>query len=381
MPVRRHDSRHNPNLSTAGTGETVTMLAVTPSGREAVREFQQKAISDSTRRGYETDWAAFTSWCDQVGADSLPADPELVSTYLAMAANMVDENGDLYYAPGTLKRWLWSINKAHFVAGFAKPGSHPDVSTTMAGIKRVRARPADRKAPLLLGDLKRVFGEIDLNSWPHGVIGQRDTTMLLFGFAGAYRRSELASLQLRDVRIHPEDGLHVLLRSSKTDQESVGVVKGLPFGANPVTCPPCAFVRWVRILAAAGEGRPALIRVLMTVDITRHVCREPLPELLRVDGRLPVFRPVMKNGAVTDRPISGNVVNDVVQRRVAAAGMDAPAYGAHSLRAGFVTQSFRAGATHHEIMRQTGHKGVETLEIYSRETDPLRHNAVTRLGL
>ena len=89
----------------------------------------------------------------------------------------------------------------------------------------------------------------------------------------------------------------------------------------------------------------------------------------------------MKNGAVKDRAISGNVVNDVVQRRVAAAGMNAPAYGAHSLRAGFVTQSFRAGADHHQIMRQTGHKTITTLEIYSRENDPLRHNAVTSLGL
>jgi integrase len=98
-------------------------------------------------------------------------------------------------------------------------------------------------------------------------------------------------------------------------------------------------------------------------------------------GRQPLFRPVMKNGAIKDRHISGNVVNDVLQRRVAAVGLPSTDFGGHSLRAGFVTQAFRAGANHHEVMRQTGHKDVATLEIYSLDNAPLQHNAVTRLGL
>jgi integrase len=74
-------------------------------------------------------------------------------------------------------------------------------------------------------------------------------------------------------------------------------------------------------------------------------------------------------------------VNDVVQRRVQAIGMNAPAYGAHSLRAGFVTEAFRAGATHHEVMRQTGHRDPATVEIYAREGAPLENNAVMKLGM
>ncbi|QNE48663.1 integrase (plasmid) [Glaciihabitans sp. INWT7] len=338
-------------------------------------------MSENTRRGNETDLLAFGEWCRNRGVSDLPAEPITLAAYLTYAANLVDEHGDYFYAPGTLGRWVGSINKAHFLKGFPKPGADPEVVFTMAGIRRERARPEARKAPLLLADLKRVLGEIDLHSWPAGVIGQRDATIMLFGFAGAYRRSELAALTLQDVRLHPEDGLHVLLRQSKTDQESRGAVKGLPYGANPTTCPPCAFVRWVRILAATATGRAETMRVLRDVDTSKHVCRGPLPELATLDLSLPLFRPVMKNGNILDRAITGGVVNIVVQRRVAASGMNAPIYGAHSLRAGFVTQAFRAGATHHEVMRQTLHKGITTLEIYSRENDPLRHNAVTRIGL
>ena len=137
----------------------------------------------------------------------------------------------------------------------------------------------------------------------------------------------------------------------------------------------------MRILAAHDTGRQDVLRVLSSFDTTRHICREALPELLQLRGSDALFRPVYKSGAILNRPFSGNVVNDVVQRRMAAAGYQPMRFGAHSLRAGFITQSFRAGSTHHEIMRQTGHRSVATVEIYSRENDPLRHNAVTSLGM
>lgn len=162
---------------------------------------------------------------------------------------------------------------------------------------------------------------------------------------------------------------------------SSGTVKGLPFGTNPITCAPCAFVRWVRVLAAHEQGRVPLMRLLQTITGDIHICQEPLAELAELNPDDALFQPEYKNGAIKNRSFTGNVVNDVVQRRLLEAGYPASKYGAHSLRAGFVTQSFRAGSTHHEIMRQTGHKSVATVEIYSRENDPLRHNSVTSLGL
>ena len=89
----------------------------------------------------------------------------------------------------------------------------------------------------------------------------------------------------------------------------------------------------------------------------------------------------MKNRTIKARHITGNVANDVVKRRVENIGLNPADYGAHPLRAGFVTEAFRAGATHHEIMRQTGHRSLDTVEIYSREANPLDSNAVVRLSL
>ncbi|MEB0001660.1 site-specific integrase [Cryobacterium sp. 10S3] len=251
---------------------------------------------------------------------------------------------------------------------------------TIAGIRRERARPIDRRAPLLLNELRRTLVGIDRKSWPQGVIGQRDSALLLIGFGGAFRRSELASLELRDLRIHPEDGLYIGLRRSKTDQRGNGISKAIPFGTSTLTCAACAYIRWLRMLAAAERGLTDRKNELNVVSLEGHICRDELPTIA-IAVNQPFFRPVMKNGAIKERHITGNVVYDVVKRRVGVAGYDPRLYGAHSLRAGFVTEAFRAGATHHEIMRQTGHRDPATAEIYSREASPLENNAVTRLGL
>ena len=86
--------------------------------------------------------------------------------------------------------------------------------------------------------------------WPAGMAAPRDAALLLMGFAGAHRRSELVGLRIADVTVHPVDGLHVRIQSSKTDQEGVGTVRALPYGRDPQTCPPCALVRWRRLLLA-----------------------------------------------------------------------------------------------------------------------------------
>ncbi|KQO98723.1 hypothetical protein ASF30_11720 [Leifsonia sp. Leaf264] len=346
-----------------------------------MRKFQEASAADRTRRGYETDWAAFTAWCTAHRVVSLPADPKTVGAYFTDAANMLDSAGEPFYATGTLDRWLSSINKAHELAGHPKPGKSPEVMTTIAGIRRVRTRPINRKAPLLLPELKRVITSIDPTVFAGGVIGLRDRALLLFGFAGGFRRSELAALTISDVTLHPSDGLHVRIRSSKTDQEGKGQVKALPYGSEPVTCAPCAFIHWVRALAATKHGRPAVMRYLWQLDEEHHVCRDGIPECHELGEWDPLFRPVMKNGAPHLRHISGDVVNDVVKRRLQAVGINPARFGAHSLRAGFVTAAITNGASYHEIMRQTGHKDPATVEVYAREHAPLTNNAVTKLGL
>ena len=140
------------------------------------------------------------------------------------------------------------------------------VRRALSGIRRIRATPPNRRAPLLLADIRDLLTSIcrrQAGRWPAGVAARRDMALLLMGFAGAHRRSELVALTLADVTLHPTDGLHVRLRRSKTDQEARGTVKALPYGRDPVTCPPCAYVRWRQVLHAwdtAARRRAAAAR-------------------------------------------------------------------------------------------------------------------------
>jgi len=349
---------------------------------ESIRAHQENASAANTTRAYTSDWSAFERWCAARGQVALPATGDTVAAYLADKADLLKPSGEYVYAPSTLARWLTSINAHHLANGHPGPGALPAVTATLGGIRRGHVRPTRRMAPLLLADLRKVLTAIDTTSFPEGIIGHRDWALLVMGFAGAFRRSELSSRLIGDVTVHPEDGLHIRLLTSKTDQEGRGSVKGLPFGDNPMTCPPCAFLRWARVLdSTINSGRPATMRLLRDSTTDAHVCRAPAPYLAALDPRAPLFRPVRRGGHVGASVISGEVVNDVVKRRLAAVGMDPRRFGGHSLRAGFVTQALRSGASPQEVMRQTAHKNPATVEIYRREHDPLRQNAVTRLGL
>src|SRR5450755_1357987 len=207
-----------------------------------------------------------------------------------------------------------------------------------------------------------------------------------------------SATNLRQI-IRPCTGLHVRLRSSKTDQEAHGQVKALPCGRDPVTCPPCAYLRWRAVLhawdtAGPGAGRRAVLPILRRQaahdtggggdgDVQLHCCRTTrLPE--PVDPGRAVFPTVHKTGAIGEKAMSRDAVNEMIRRRADQAGFT-PAQtqqmGGHSLRSGFVTEAFRAGADAHSIMRQTGHRSPVMLEVYAREHAPLMGNAVTRLGL
>ena len=214
----------------------------------------------------------------------------------------------------------------------------------------------------------------------------------------------MVGLTVGDVILHRADGLHVRLRSSKTDQEAKGRIVALPYGRDPATCPPCAWVRWRELLHAADTSpdekrRAAVMRVLRrqaahhhVVDPEQgnggesgrlHVCRTSrLPDPADPDRVL--FPSVHGTGRIRDRAMSGDAVYAMIRARAEQAGYtttDIGKLGGHSLRAGFVTEAFRAGADAHQIMRQTGHRSHTVLETYAREHAPLVANAVTRIGL
>ena len=359
------------------------------------------STAPNTKLAYRSDWTRFTGWATQRGFAVLPADPLVVAHYLTEAAAELTGVGRWRYTPATLTRWVSSINQFHAAAGVEPPGRSEVVRRAVLGVRRIRATPPVRRAPLLLDDVRNLLLDLStrVSEWPAGVAARRDAALLLMGFAGASRRSELVALTVADVQLHKTDGLHVRLRRSKTDQEAHGQVKALPYGRDPVTCPPCAYVRWREVLQAWDIADPTRRRqAVMTVlrrqaaattgrgeddQEPQHCCRttrlaDP------VDPRRVLFPSVHTTGAISVKPMTGHAVNEMIKRRAGQAGFspaDTQRLGGHSLRAGFVTEAFRAGADAHAIMRQTGHRGPGMLEVYAREHAPLVGNAVTRIGL
>lgn len=358
--------------------------------REAILRTAASAQSPATRRAYDSSWRRFENWCAAHHYQPLPARPEVIAAYLVDAAETVDDDGRHAYAPATLTKWLAAIADRHrrCTEGF-DPCVHPLVRSTVSGIRREYAAAGDRprrpREPLLTDDVLELVSAArdQVRDWSDAVGERRDSALIMVGFAGAFRRSELVALTGADVELHPLDGLHVHVRRSKTDQQGDGRVHALPRSVDPRRCPPCAFARWAQVVAAFDrEGRPGVIATLDPADVLdEHLCRQQCPE---ISSALPVFRAISGKGQLSVRALSGSAVHAAVRRRAIRAGYSEAAVarlGAHSLRAGFVTQAFRNGADAVAIMRQTDHRSATMVARYARERAPLIGNAVTELGL
>ncbi|MGU3433213.1 site-specific integrase [Actinomycetes bacterium M1A6_2h] len=374
-------------MATLTPGDAVP--AISPAITDRIADAVSSSRSAGTRRVYASAWRRFTGWCARSGYDALPAHPLTVAAYLVDAADTRTETGERAYAPATLSRWVASINHYHRTSGHQAPGPDEMVAATLAGIKREYATAGDRprtpRAPLLVADIALMVSTARerCTGWADDVLERRDSALLLMGFAGAFRRSELADLTCGDVKIHRQDGLHIRLTKSKTDQEGQGAVRALPVTVSHTTCPPCAYVRWLQVVAAFDAGgRPSVIRLLRGREpFDSHVCHGGAP---RTVARAPLFRAVVKNGNLSTTPLSGSAIHKTIRRRAEHAGFDTQLLsqlGGHSLRAGFVTQAFRNGSQAHAIMRQTGHTSPAMLELYARENAPLIGNAVNDIGL
>ncbi len=370
------------------------------------------ARAPRTRAAYASDWEHFSRWCALAGRDAVPAGASTVRLYLTDLEAARTETGAVLYQPATLARRLAAIAAAHREAGYASRTRDPAVAAVLTGIRRARAHPPHRMRPLLLDDVRTLLARMDWCRWPAGLTAARDAFVLLAGFAGALRRSELAALTVGDLIWHPGDGLHLRIRSSKTDQDATGATIVLPYGRHPGTCPPCAALRWLLLLHEAGEGRAATMgAVLETPQLSEqhHLYAHPDagPDTSSDDepgdpaggttvegartppGRAPVpdlpagmalLRGIRRGGVLAETAVTGDALHSMVQRRAADAGLEGPV-GFHSLRAGFVTTARRAGADHRAVRRQTRHSSDAMVELYDRDHTPLVGNAVTTLGL
>jgi site-specific recombinase XerD len=321
------------------------LIASAPHGRpvatldrlaEQARAFVEAAKAENSRRAYRSDWLQFEVWCRGHGLVCLPAAPETVALYLtALAAD---------HKPASLQRKLTSITKAHQAAGLPTPASMQIavVSETLKGIRRTVGTAQPGKEPLLTADILNMLDALD-----EGPLGCRDRALLLVGFAGGFRRSELVSLDVEDVN-ETTDGLVIRVRRSKTDPEARGTTVALPYGSTAATCPVRSYRAWV---AAAG--------------ITNG----------------PAFRSVDRHGRVGQGRMNAGSIARLIKRAAEDAGLDPASYAGHSLRAGFATQAFMNGAAEVSIMRQTRHKSLSTLRKYIRDRSLFRDNPAAKLGL
>lgn len=214
-------------LNRKGTEAEITPL---PS-LERAREFARQSKAENTLRGYRGDWKDFCTWCGARELCPLPASPEAVSGYIADCAG--------HLKVGSIQRRLNAIAEAHKAVGVESPTSAGMVRNTIKGIRRTLGTAAVQKAAALTEDIRAMISLTDA-----GLIGTRDRAMILLGFAGAFRRSELVGLDVEDCTFG-KDGLTVTLKRSKTDQEGMGRKIGIPYGANPETCPVRTVQSWM----------------------------------------------------------------------------------------------------------------------------------------
>jgi integrase len=258
-----------------------------------------------------------------------------VATYIADCAGRLKV--------GSIQRRLNAIAEAHKAVRVDSPTSAGMVRNTIKGIRRTMGTAAVQKAAALTDDIKAMVAMTDA-----GLIGTRDRAMILLGFAGAFRRSELVGLNVEDCEFG-KDGLTITLRRSKTDQDCVGRKVGIPYGSNPETCPVRVLQSWMEQSGITSSG--------------------------------PLFRSITRHGKIRPGRLSGIDVSRVVKKLARRAGLDAAKYGGHSLRAGHATSAAIGGATERSIMNQTGHRSVQMVRRYIRDGSLFRENSAGKLGL
>jgi len=325
------DERSSASLAPAGI--------LLPELEGQAQRYMRQARADHTRRAYQSDWRRFEAWCERRGVAVCPASVETVVLFLTEEAQT--------HKVSTLRRRLSSLAQAHRSAGWESPTEAPAVRLLMAGIRREKGTASQGRKAILVPELEAM-----LRALPAGLPGLRDRALLLTGFAGAFRRSELVSLDWRDLEFR-DAGVVVTLRYSKTDQEGQGRSVAIPKSSKAHRCPVRALLEW------RGAS---------------------LPEEGEAEGG-PVFRPFGPRLRLLPGRLSDKAVARVIKRSLEACGRDASEYSGHSLRAGFATAAAMGGAPEHLIMTQTGHRSAASLRRYIREANLFLHNASDYTGL
>jgi integrase len=310
------------NCTTPATNVQSLEFAINCTNEDCVRDLIEHSVSDNTRIAYESDMKHFMTW-----GGTLPASPAMIASYIAAQAQM--------FAVATITRRVATLSKAHQAMGEANPCQSALVKATLRGLRRKQGTAQKQAKPLLKEELFAL-----LDAMGENMKDVRDRALLLLGFAGGFRRSELVGLDFADIAI-VRQGLIVTLQRSKTDQEGAGRKIGIPHGRTQ-HCPLAAFTAWLA-RSAITQGA--------------------------------VFCPVSRYGHLQPVRLSGDAVSEIIRERISAIGLDPQGYSGHSLRAGFATSAAQAGVSTMKIRAQTGHASDAMLSRYVRDGELFLGNA------
>tara|TARA_B100000676_G_scaffold149749_1_gene147954 strand:+ start:516 stop:1430 length:915 start_codon:yes stop_codon:yes gene_type:complete len=279
----------------------------------------------NTLRAYQADFKDFTKFCLKNSFNSMPSDPKIIALYLTHLSS--------FSKFSTLKRRLASIKVIHRLKGHYIDTKHPIIAENLMGIKRKMGVKQNSKKPILINDLKLIINVINKDKNVHKKL--QNKALILIGFAGGFRRSELVSIQYEDIEFVNE-GVKILVQRSKTDQTGLGMIKAIPYFQNKIYCPVTSLKDWISHSKIS-------------------------------DGK--IFK------------ISDKTVALTIQKYALLAGLDKTKYAGHSLRSGFATSTAETGADERSIMAMTGHKTTQMVRRYIQEANLFKNNALNKIKI
>ena len=281
--------------------------------------------ANNTLRAYQSDYRDFSLFCSKNGLSSMPTQPKIIALYITHLSK--------FSKFSTLKRRIASISVIHKLKGHYLDTKHPIIMENLHGIKRTLGSRQKAKKPLLINSLKKIIKAIDQEKKER----DRDRALILIGFAGGFRRSELVSILKEDVEL-VDEGVKILIKKSKTDQSGEGSVKAIPYFQNQEFCPVIALKKYMSLKKFNSNSEK-------------------------------IFK------------LSDKSVALIIKKYAQIAGLDPTKYAGHSLRSGFATTAAEFGAEERNIMTMTGHKTTQMVRRYIQEANLFKNNALNKIEI
>ena len=294
--------------------------------------FISNSKSANTLRAYKSDWKQFEKWCGGHELNALPASPQTVVFYITHLSGS--------YKVSSIRRKVACLSEAHRMAGYNNPCHSNIVEETLKGVSRSLGTAPSKKKAIRLSDIRQMLPLL-----PETLIGKRDKALLLVGFAGGFRRSEIVALDISDIEF-TESGMTIHIKKSKTDQEGQGYYKTIGKGRSHLTCPVMALKSWIDISEIKEDK---------------------------------LFRSIKKGGLIGGF-LSSNSVSRIIKKCICLIGMNKNDFAGHSLRSGFISEAKECGIMNELIMKMTHHKTEAMISEYYQGGEFEMYNLSSAIG-